>query len=68
MTRKAKMKEHDVGKEMKQNKSLEGVYKGQRQMKDLLTNGDFYEAILNSSNEWNGKRKPERVATEKNLI
>ncbi len=41
-----------------------GGYQGQRQWTDYLPNGDFMEAILNSSFDWNGKRQPVLIATE----
>ncbi|MGI6773210.1 MAG: L-fucose isomerase [Acutalibacteraceae bacterium] len=39
-------------------------FQGQRQWTDYLPNGDFSEAILNSSFDWNGKREPLTFATE----
>lgn len=39
-------------------------FQGQRQWNDYLPNGDFSEAILNSSFDWNGKREPLTFATE----
>ncbi|MFT3902530.1 MAG: L-fucose isomerase [Niabella sp.] len=39
-------------------------FQGQRQWTDFLPDGDFSEAILNSSFDWNGIRKPYMVATE----
>ncbi|MBQ8883385.1 MAG: L-fucose isomerase [Oscillospiraceae bacterium] len=41
-----------------------GGFQGQRQWTDYLPNGDFTEAILNSTFDWNGKKKPVLVATE----
>lgn len=41
-----------------------GGFQGQRQWTDWLPNGDFTEAILNSSFDWNGKKEPVTVATE----
>lgn len=41
-----------------------GGFQGQRQWTDFLPNGDFSEAILNSSFDWNGIRKPFAFATE----
>ena len=41
-----------------------GGFQGQRQWTDWLPNGDFMEAILNSSFDWNGKKEPVTVATE----
>ena len=43
-------------------------FQGQRQWTDYLPNGDFSEAILNSSFDWNGIRKPYTVATENDAL
>ncbi|MBP5759794.1 MAG: L-fucose isomerase, partial [Verrucomicrobia bacterium] len=39
-------------------------FQGQRQWTDHLPNGDFLEALMNSSYDWNGIREPYLVATE----
>ncbi|RKX46757.1 MAG: L-fucose isomerase [Verrucomicrobia bacterium] len=39
-------------------------FQGQRQWTDAFTNGDFLEAISNSSFDWDGIRMPRLVATE----
>lgn len=39
-------------------------FQGQRQWTDHFPNGDFMEALLNSSFDWNGIREPLIVATE----
>lgn len=44
--------------------AIAGGFQGQRQWTDFLPNGDFSEAILNSSFDWNGIRKPYIFATE----
>ena len=43
-------------------------FQGQRQWTDHFTNGDFMEAILNSSFDWNGIREPFLVATENDSL
>lgn len=43
-------------------------FQGQRQWTDHLPNGDFMEAILNSSFDWNGIRAPYIVATENDTL
>ncbi len=43
-------------------------FQGQRQWTDYLPNGDFSEAILNSSFDWNGMRNPFMVATENDSL
>lgn len=44
--------------------AIAGGFQGQRQWTDFLPNGDFTEAILNSSFDWNGIRQPYTFATE----
>ncbi len=39
-------------------------FQGQRQWTDFMPNGDFLEAVLCSSFDWNGIRQPYIVATE----
>ena len=41
-----------------------GGFQGQRMWTDYKPNGDFTEAILNSTFDWNGKREPITLATE----
>jgi len=43
-------------------------FQGQRQWTDHFPNGDFSEAILNSSFDWNGIREPFIVATENDTL
>ncbi len=43
-------------------------FQGQRQWTDHLPNGDFMEAILNTSFDWNGIREPYIVATENDAL
>lgn len=43
-------------------------FQGQRQWTDHFPNGDFLEAILNSSFDWNGIREPYLVATENDAL
>jgi len=43
-------------------------FQGQRQWTDYLPNGDFMEAILNSSFDWTGIRRPRIVATENDYL
>jgi L-fucose isomerase len=43
-------------------------FQGQRQWTDHLPNGDFMEAMLNSSFDWNGIRQPFMVATENDSL
>lgn len=41
-----------------------GGFQGQRMWTDWKANGDFTEAILNSTFDWNGKKQPLILATE----
>ena len=43
-------------------------FQGQRQWTDHLPNGDFMEAILNTSFDWTGIREPYIVATENDAL
>ncbi len=43
-------------------------FQGQRQWTDFFPNGDFTEAILNSSFDWNGIREPYILATENDSL
>jgi|UniRef100_A0A7C3SP61 L-fucose isomerase len=43
-------------------------FQGQRQWTDHFPNGDFPEAILNSSFDWNGLRQPYILATENDSL
>lgn len=43
-------------------------FQGQRHWTDFMPNGDFAEAILNSSFDWNGIREPFVVATENDSL
>lgn len=44
--------------------AIAGGFQGQRQWTDFLPNGDFAEAMLNTSFDWNGIRNPYIFATE----
>jgi L-fucose isomerase len=48
--------------------AIVGGFQGQRQWTDHFPNGDFLEAILNSSFDWNGIRGPIIVATENDSL
>ena len=43
-------------------------FQGQRQWTDMFPNGDFMEAILNTSFDWNGQRPPYILATENDAL
>ncbi|EGK02322.1 L-fucose isomerase [Dysgonomonas gadei] len=52
------------GEEAMGHNAICGGFQGQRQWTDFMPNGDFSEAILNSSFDWNGIREPFAFATE----
>ncbi len=43
-------------------------FQGQRQWTDNYPNGDFMEAMLTTSFDWNGKRPPYQMATENDAL
>jgi L-fucose isomerase len=56
------------GEEGLGHNAIAGGFQGQRQWTDHYPNGDFLEAILNSSFDWNGIREPILVATENDSL
>ena len=56
------------GEEALGHNAIAGGFQGQRQWTDHHPNGDFFEAILNSSFDWNGIREPIIVATENDAL
>jgi L-fucose isomerase len=52
------------GEEALGHNAIAAGFQGQRHWTDHYPNGDFLEAILNSSFDWNGVRQPFLVATE----
>jgi L-fucose isomerase len=56
------------GEEALGHNALAGGFQGQRQWTDHFPNGDFTEAILNSSFDWGGIREPYIVATENDSL
>ena len=63
-----KLAEKGFGEEARGRNALLSGFQGQRQWTDYLPNGDFSEAILNSSFDWNGIRQPFIVATENDAL
>jgi len=59
-----KLNEMGFGEEANGHNAIAGGFQGQRQWTDFLPDGDFSEAILNSSFDWNGIRAPFTFATE----
>jgi len=48
--------------------AIAGGFQGQRQWTDFMPNGDFAEAILNTSFDWNGIRESFVMATENDSL
>lgn len=57
---------NDIGRheEALGRNAILGGFQGQRMWTDYKPNGDFTEAVLNSTFDWNGKRPPIILATE----
>lgn len=68
MTGNERLKEKGFGEEANGHNAIVSGFQGQRQWTDFLPNGDFSEAILNSSFDWNGIRAPYTVATENDSL
>lgn len=68
MTGNPRLAEAGFGEEAMGHYALAGGFQGQRQWTDHFPNGDFLEAILTSSFDWNGKRSPYIVATENDAL
>jgi L-fucose/D-arabinose isomerase len=60
--------EAGFGEEALGRNAILGGFQGQRQWTDHSPNGDFMEAILNSSFDWNGIRAPFVFATENDSL
>jgi len=63
-----KLKELGYGEEALGHNAILGGFQGQRAWTDHLPNGDFMEAILNSSFDWNGIREAFVFATENDSL
>ena len=63
-----RLAEIDRGEEALGHNAIVGGFQGQRQWTDHFPNGDFMEAILNSSFDWNGIRAPFTFATENDSL
>jgi L-fucose isomerase len=63
-----RLAEIDWGEEALGHNAILGGFQGQRQWTDHSPNGDFMEAILNSSFDWNGTRAPYIFATENDSL
>jgi L-fucose isomerase len=63
-----KLKEMGHGEEALGRNAIVAGFQGQRQWTDHMPNGDFPEAILNSSFDWNGVRQAFLMATENDSL
>lgn len=68
MTGNKKLEEKGFGEEALGHNAIVSGFQGQRQWTDFLPNGDFSEALLNSSFDWNGIRAPYMIATENDAM
>ncbi|MBR9998194.1 MAG: L-fucose isomerase [Cyclobacteriaceae bacterium] len=64
----SRLKDLGFGEEAHGHNAIISGFQGQRQWTDHFPNGDFLEAILNSSFDWNGIRQPFMVATENDSL
>ena len=63
-----RLAEIGFGEEALGHNGIAAGFQGQRHWTDFMPNGDFLEAILNSSFDWNGIRQPYTVATENDSL
>lgn len=63
-----RLEEFGFGEEALGHNAILSGFQGQRHWTDHFPNGDFPEAILNSSFDWNGIRQPFVVATENDSL
>jgi L-fucose isomerase len=63
-----RLAEMDYIEESNGHNALAGGFQGQRHWTDHFPNGDFTEAILNSSYDWDGIRQPYVFATENDSL
>jgi L-fucose isomerase len=68
MTGNDKLAQMGFAEEAHGHDAMVSGFQGQRQWTDFLPNGDFSEAILNSSFDWNGIRQAFVVATENDAL
>ncbi len=63
-----RLAEMGFGEEAQGHNAIASGFQGQRQWTDYQPNGDYLEAILNTSFDWNGIRAPYIVATENDCL
>ncbi|MFC5531456.1 L-fucose isomerase [Cohnella yongneupensis] len=63
-----KLAQMGYGEEALGHNAIAAGFQGQRAWTDYFPTGDFMEAILNSSFDWNGNREPYMLATENDTL
>lgn len=63
-----KLAEMGYGEEAQGHHAIAAGFQGQRQWTDHFPTGDFLEAMLNSSFDWDGIREPYMIATENDTL
>lgn len=63
-----RLAEMGYGEEALGRNAIVAGFQGQRAWTDHFPNGDFMEAILSSSFDWNGIREPYMIATENDTL
>ncbi|MEM9186876.1 MAG: L-fucose isomerase [Planctomycetota bacterium] len=63
-----RLAEAGYGEEALGHNAIAGGFQGQRHWTDHRPNGDFLEAVLNSSFDWTGVRQPTIIATENDAL
>ncbi len=63
-----KLADAGFGEEALGHNAILAGFQGQRQWTDHRPNGDYMEAILNSSFDWSGTRQPYLLATENDAL
>jgi L-fucose isomerase len=68
MTGNPNLRNQGFSEEALGHNAIAAGFQGQRQWTDFMPNGDFSEAILNSSFDWNGIREAFTLATENDSL
>jgi L-fucose isomerase len=68
MVGNARLAKRGFGEEALGHNAIASGFQGQRHWTDHYPNGDFLEAMLNSSFDWSGIRQPYIVATENDSL
>ncbi len=63
-----RLAELGYGEEAQGHHAAVAGFQGQRQWTDHLPNGDYMEAVLNTTFDWNGRRSPYLLSTENDAL